>query len=59
MNGEMVSDAVKPLKALKLKNSRLTKLVAERDLGTEVMKEINAAKWKTHRSGGNNVTAAR
>ncbi len=40
--GEMVSDDVKRLKALELENNRLKKLVAERDLEIEVMKEISA-----------------
>ena len=40
--GEMVSDDVKRLKALEVENSRLKKLVAERDLEIEVMKEISA-----------------
>ena len=43
--GEMVSDDVKRLKALELENGRLKKLVAERDLEIEVMKEISAKKW--------------
>ena len=40
--GEMVSDDVKRLKALEVENNRLKKLVAERDLEIEVMKEISA-----------------
>ena len=43
--GDMVSDDVKRLKALELENGRLKKLVAERDLEIEVMKEISAKKW--------------
>ncbi|BEV73317.1 transposase [Paludibacterium sp. THUN1379] len=42
---EMVSDDVKRLKALEAENTRLKKLVAERDLEIEVMKEIVAKKW--------------
>ena len=38
--GEMVSDDVKRLKALEVENSRLKKMVADRDLEIEVMKEI-------------------
>jgi putative transposase len=38
----MVSDEVKRLKALELENNRLTKLVTERDLEIEVMKEFTA-----------------
>jgi putative transposase len=41
----MVSDDVKRLKALEVENNRLKKLVAERDLEIEVMKEISAKKW--------------
>ncbi len=40
--GEMVSDEVKRLKALESEDGRLKKLLAERDLEIEVMKEINA-----------------
>jgi len=36
---------VKRLRQLELENARLKKLVAERDLELEVMKEINAKKW--------------
>lgn len=43
--GAMQSDDVKRLRQLELENARLKKLVAERDLEIEVMKEINAKKW--------------
>ncbi len=43
--GEMVSDDVKRLRALELENTRLKKLVADRDLELDVMKEIAAKKW--------------
>jgi putative transposase len=43
--GEMVSSDVKRLKGLEVENTRLKKLVAERDLEIEVMKEISAKKW--------------
>jgi putative transposase len=36
---------VKRLRHLEIENGRLKKLVAERDLEIEVMKEINAKKW--------------
>jgi len=36
---------VKRLKQLEQENARLKKLVAERDLAIEVMKEIAAKKW--------------
>jgi putative transposase len=39
-----VADA-KKLKVLEAENTRLKKLVAERDLEIEVMKEIAAKKW--------------
>jgi len=43
-SGMAVSD-VRELKRLKDENSRLKKLLAERDLEVEVMKEIQAKKW--------------
>lgn len=43
--GAMQSDDVRRLKQLETENARLKKLVAERDLEIEVMKEINAKKW--------------
>ncbi len=42
--GMEVSD-VRELKRLKDENMRLKKLLAERDLEVEVMKEIQAKKW--------------
>jgi putative transposase len=41
----MQSDDVRRLKQLESENARLKKLVAERDLEIEVMKEIAAKKW--------------
>ncbi len=43
--GEMAADDVKRLKSLEIENARLKKMVAERDLAIEVMKEIAAKKW--------------
>ncbi len=43
--GQMQAADVKRLKALELENSRLKKLLAERDLDLEILKEINAKKW--------------
>ena len=43
--GQLEASDVKRLKALEAENARLKKLVAERDLEIEVMKEINAKKW--------------
>jgi len=43
--GALQSDDVRRLKHLESENGRLKKLVAERDLEIEVMKEINAKKW--------------
>lgn len=40
--GDMGRDDIKQLKALAQENARLKKLLAERDLEIEVMKEINA-----------------
>jgi putative transposase len=41
----MGTDDVKRLKQLEQENNRLKKIVAERDLEIEVMKEIAAKKW--------------
>ena len=43
--GTMDVPDAKRLKALEAENGRLKKLVAERDLEIEVMKEISAKKW--------------
>ncbi len=43
--GEMETNDVRRLKELETENARLKKLLAERDLAIEVMKEINAKKW--------------
>ena len=43
--GTFQADDVRRLKQLESENARLKKLVAERDLEIEVMKEINAKKW--------------
>ena len=43
--GAMEAGDTRKLKALEAENSRLKKLVAERDLEIEVMKEIAAKKW--------------
>ena len=43
--GQMEASDVKRLKALEIENGRLKKLLAERDLDIEVLKEINAKKW--------------
>ena len=43
--GALQSDDVRRLKQLEVENARLKKIVAERDLEIEVMKEINAKKW--------------
>ena len=44
--GQMEAADVKRLKALELENSRLKKLLAERDLDIGGLKEINAKKWR-------------
>jgi putative transposase len=41
----MTADDVKKLRQLEQENVRLKKLLAERDLEIEVMKEIAAKKW--------------
>ena len=43
--GTFQADDVRRLKQLESENGRLKKLVAERDLEIEIMKEINAKKW--------------
>jgi putative transposase len=43
--GTFQADDVRRLKQLEQENARLKKLVAERDLELEVMKEIAAKKW--------------
>jgi len=43
--GTATADEVRRLKQLEVENARLKKLVAERDLEIEVMKEIAAKKW--------------
>ena len=43
--GLFQADDVRRLRQLEQENARLKKLVAERDLEIEVMKEINAKKW--------------
>jgi putative transposase len=43
--GGMDADDAKRLKALEAENGKLKKLLAERDLAIEVMKEIAAKKW--------------
>lgn len=43
--GGMDSNDVKRLRQLELENARLKKLVVERDLEIEVMKEIAVKKW--------------
>jgi putative transposase len=43
--GSFQPDDVRRLKQLEAENGRLKKLVAERDLEIEVMKEIAAKKW--------------
>lgn len=43
--GTMSADDTKRLKQLEAENGRLKKLLAERDLEVEVLKEIAAKKW--------------
>lgn len=43
--GAINGDEVKRLRQLEPENARLKKLLAERDLEVEIMKEINAKKW--------------
>jgi len=43
--GALEAADVKQLRQLQRENDRLKKMLAERDLAIEVMKEINAKKW--------------
>lgn len=43
--GTLETDEVRRLKGLEAENARLRKLLVDRDLEIEVMKEINAKKW--------------
>ena len=43
--GKMEASDVKRLRELERENARLKKLIAERDLEIDVMKEIQAKKW--------------
>ena len=43
--GELRSEDVRRLRQLEIENGRLKKLVAERDLEIEVMKEVAAKNW--------------
>jgi transposase-like protein len=43
--GTLEASDVKRLKQLEQENGRLKKMVAERDLELEIMKEINSKKW--------------
>jgi len=43
--GEFNVDEVRRLKDLELENTRLRKMLVDRDLELEVMKEINKRKW--------------
>lgn len=43
--GQLEAVDVRQLRSLQSENGRLKKLLAERDLAIEVMKEIHAKKW--------------
>lgn len=43
--GQLEAADVKQLRSLQQENARLKKILAERDLEIEVMKEITAKKW--------------
>jgi Transposase len=43
--GALETSDVRRLKALEQENARLKKIVADRDLELDVMKEINRKKW--------------
>ncbi len=50
--GKLEATEVKHLRRLEQENARLKKMVAERDLEHEVMKEINRKKWRAHKPDG-------
>ncbi len=43
--GAMTADEAKRLKALEVENAKLKKMLADRMLEIDVLKEINAKKW--------------
>jgi transposase-like protein len=43
--GQLETADVKRLRQLEHENNRLKKLLAERDLDIEILKEVNAKKW--------------
>ena len=43
--GELAPSDVRRLKALEAENAKLKKLLAERDLDIDVLKEVNSRKW--------------
>lgn len=43
--GVLQANEVRRLKQMETENARLKKLLAERDLEIEIMKEVNAKKW--------------
>jgi len=43
--GDMETDEMAKLKAIEIENTRLRKLLVDRDIEIEVMKEINRKKW--------------
>src|ERR1700709_450166 len=49
--GELRSEDIRRLRQLETENGRLKKLLAERDLEIEVMKEVAAKNWCACRSG--------
>ncbi len=48
----MEIDDVRELRQLRQENARLKKVLAERDLEVEGMKELQAKKWYAHDEGG-------
>src|SRR5579864_2886759 len=50
--GELRTEDVRRLRQLETENARLKKLVAERDLEIEVMKEVAAKNWRACRPVG-------
>jgi len=54
--GQMAVADVRALRQLRQENARLKKVLAERDVEVEVMKELHANKWYAHEHDGRSPT---
>src|SRR4030095_1247208 len=50
--GKLEPADVKRLRELEAENAKLKRMVAEREMAIETLKEINRRKWRTRRPGG-------